>query len=86
MNTMNRPQMQHVSPLNQPAQMQQRPAWVDDLFRKMDKVESKLNKLVEHRFCIGNIDAEFWEYIKLVSCENCVGFVEFILVYKSLYK
>jgi hypothetical protein len=25
--------------------MQQRPAWVDDLFRKMDKVESKLNKL-----------------------------------------
>ena len=27
------------------AQMQQRPAWVDDLFRKMDKVESKLNKL-----------------------------------------
>ena len=57
MNTMNQPQMQHVSPLNQPAQMQhvsplnqpaqmqQRPAWVDDLFRKMDKVESKLNKL-----------------------------------------
>ena len=45
MNMMNQPQMQHVSPLNQPAQMQQRPAWVDDLFRKMDKVESKLNKL-----------------------------------------
>jgi hypothetical protein len=45
MNTMNQPQMQHASPLNQPAQMQQRPAWVDDLFRKMDKVESKLNKL-----------------------------------------
>jgi hypothetical protein len=37
--------LQHASPLNQPAQMQQRPAWVDDLFRKMDKVESKLNKL-----------------------------------------
>jgi hypothetical protein len=46
MNTMNQPQMQQLSPLNQPAQMQQRPAWVDDLFRKMGKVESKLNKLV----------------------------------------
>jgi len=45
MNMMNQPQMQHVSPLNQPAQMQQRPAWVDDLFRKMDKFESKLNKI-----------------------------------------
>ncbi|CAC5378147.1 unnamed protein product [Mytilus coruscus] len=37
--------MQHISPPAQPASTQQRPTWVDELFRRMDKFENKLNKL-----------------------------------------
>ncbi|CAC5417592.1 unnamed protein product [Mytilus coruscus] len=37
--------MQHVSPPAKPASTQQRPTWVDELFRRMDKFENKLNKL-----------------------------------------
>jgi hypothetical protein len=47
---------------------------------------AKMGLALSIGFYIGNIWAEFWEYMKLVSCENCVGFIEFILVYKSLYK
>ncbi|CAC5417591.1 unnamed protein product [Mytilus coruscus] len=37
--------MQHISPPAQPASTPQRPTWVDELFRRMDKFENKLNKL-----------------------------------------
>lgn len=39
--------MQHVSPppQNTQANLQSRPPWVDELFRRMDKFETKLNKI-----------------------------------------
>ncbi|VDI17216.1 Hypothetical predicted protein [Mytilus galloprovincialis] len=37
--------MQHISPPTQSASTQQRPTWVDEIFRRMDQFENKLDKL-----------------------------------------
>lgn len=40
------PQMQHISPISQSQpNIQQRPPWVDELFKRMDTFESRLNKI-----------------------------------------
>lgn len=41
------PPMQNVSPFTQHTTLQQRPVWIDELFQRMDQMDTKLNKL-EH--------------------------------------
>ncbi|CAC5361376.1 unnamed protein product [Mytilus coruscus] len=53
-----KPRMQHVSPFTQPQISQQRPPWVDELFKRMDKFQEKLNKIDQIESLVTTINAK----------------------------
>ncbi|CAC5414969.1 unnamed protein product [Mytilus coruscus] len=52
------PSMQHVSPITQSQISQQRPPWVDELFKRMDKFQEKLNKIDQIDSIVTTINAK----------------------------